>query len=46
MDAAGVPGRGEYLNERRGVSDLADEIKRVFEILIGFAGEADDKVAG
>ena len=44
--AAGVPGRGEYLNEKaEAKSDLADECERRLEILFGLAGKADDEIA-
>ena len=45
MSAAGVPGRGEYLNEyAASVSDLHDKREGGGKFSLGFAGEADDKI--
>ena len=42
---AGVPGRGEYLNEKAaGKSDFVDQAQRVGEIFFRLAGKADDEI--
>ncbi len=47
MSAAGVPGRGEYLNENAAAeADLLDQRQGVGEIRVGLAGEADDEIGG
>ncbi len=47
MSAAGVPGRGEYLNENEAEKPTSlDQLHRVAEIGIGLAGEADDEIGG
>ena len=41
---AGVPGRGEYLNENAPAKPTSSTMRSVREIVLGFPGKSDDEI--